>query len=366
MSEAADEVCAAVADVAPLLTALGAAQRAALDRRARPALAEATALLGVPAVLVVDSTAGFSAAEVVITRRLARAPLTTAFQPGELAAAAARRGPGPVVVRGGDGAALRAHVAGPVGAPAVAVVSACGMPAGLVSRWVSHLAAGHRVVTWETRGLFDDEDGFDARGHDLATQAADLLTVLEAFVLERVHVVGLCGGAAIALAAAHSPRVASLSLWHGDYELAGAAKTEHQRDMQSMLVLAGRERARAEALHRVFRRASTVDSLRPDIAHHLYYPYATAELLYRYGRLNGAIMTTDCGPLLAAVSQPTLVVTSPEDDTAHPDGSRHVAARLAHARLHEFPHGDHLAAFDADARRLALATDFIAETRGGS
>ncbi|WP_211222393.1 alpha/beta fold hydrolase [Actinokineospora enzanensis] len=359
VSEVAARIATAVADVAPLLGALGDSVRVVLDERAQPVLDEMTALLGVPSVHVVPA-AELGVAETVITRRLARAPLTAPLPLGAFDAVLTLL-PRPITVQAVDGAPLRCYVEGPVGAPAVALVNACGMPVGLVSRWVRQLARRYRVVTWESRGMFGSGLRLDFE-HDLGAQAADLVAVLDWFDLRDAHVLGLCGGAAIALAgAAASTRVGSLSLWHGDYHLGYATpRTERQRELVALLSMAGQNRERAVAVQRDF--VTTVDTLRPDIAHHLYYPYATPELLHRYGRLHGAVMTTDCAPLLSSVRQPTLVVTSHDDTTAHPHASQEIATRLRRAHLHRLPHGDQLTAYDAAPPLLDLATGFIAAT----
>jgi len=271
-----------------------------------------------------------------------------------------------------DGSVLRGYAAGASGAPVVVIVSACGMPVGLVGGWMTSLAPFFRVLTWESRGLFedrpvlDDRRRFDEQGCGLSAQGKDVAAVMAAFGVDRAHLMGLCGGAAIALAAAASPGVVSLSLWHGDYELAGRApKTPHQQDVAAMLTMAARGRAQAASLCRLFDRPATVAKLRPDIAHHIFYPYANPELLYRYGRLNGTIMSTDCAPYLPSVVQPTLVVTSPGDTTAHPEGSVYVAHHLLAARLVTMPDGDHLAAFDAAPSLVEQAVAFIDETVAG-
>lgn len=266
------------------------------------------------------------------------------------------------VVRSDDGTALRCYEYGDPGRPAVVLVSACGMPAGLVEGWIRHLATSYHVVTWESRDLFEDDGDFDAKRFDLGVQVDDVLAVLEGFDIDDAHLMGLCGGAAVALGAATSPRVGSLSLWHGDYELGDdAPKTSHQRDVHALLKMAARSRKSAAGLHELFRRPATLASMPKDLAPYLLYPYANAELLYRYGRLNGAIMSTDCRPLLAAARKPTLVVTSEEDSTAHPQGSVYAAAHLAQGRLEVLSHGDHLAAFCAGPERRLLATSFLQE-----
>jgi len=282
----------------------------------------------------------------------------------------ARRGrPAVTVAAAPDGSTLRCYTVGPPDGPVVVLVSACGMPVGLLRRWMIGLGDRFRVLTWESRGLFPaqetlDED-FDRRGYDVLTQAGDLHAVLDVFDVDAAHVVGLCGGAAVALAAG-SARVRSLSLWHGDYELGpDVPKTRHQQDVQSLMVMAGRQRKRATSLHALLRRPTTLDNLRPDLAHELIYPYASAELLYRYGRLNGAIMTTDCRPLLATIVLPTLVVSSMVDTTAHPEGSVFVASHIPGARLELLPRGDHLAAFDAAPELIELARAFVDQVQRG-
>jgi pimeloyl-ACP methyl ester carboxylesterase len=266
-----------------------------------------------------------------------------------------------------DGSTLRCYAVGPPDGPVVVLVSACGMPVGLLRRWMIGLGDRFRVLTWESRGMFPagealDED-FDQRGYDVPTQADDLHAVLDVFDVEAAHVVGLCGGAAVALAA-RAGRIRSLSLWHGDYELGPEVpKTNHQQDVQSLMLMAGRQRKRAAGLHAMLRRPATLENLRADIAHELIYPYASAELLYRYGRLNGTIMTTDCRPLLAGIDIPTLVVSSMADTTAHPEGSIFVASRIPGARLELLPRGDHLAAFDAAPELITLARAFVDEAQ---
>jgi len=266
-------------------------------------------------------------------------------------------------VRTPDGVALRAYVAGDPGSPAVVIASACGMPARLAEQWIRRLAADHYVLTWESRGLFggaDDVEEFDAET-GVAAQAADLVAVMDHFSVPAAHVAGLCGGAVIALAAAaaHPRRVASLSLWHGDFELGDdALKTDHQRNLQALMLMATRSRVSVAGIHAVLCQAISA-STPPDLAHLVLYPYATAELLFRYCQLNGAIMGTDVRDRLSAVSQPCLVVTSEDDATAHPEGSRRVARALSGSRLLVAPHGDHISVFRRPEQLLEAAIRFV-------
>lgn len=331
-----------------------------------------TAALGLPGLDLVAGPDRLTAVELAVSRRLALRPPGAATvaeeadedearQAAQLALAAF---PGPaVVVLARDGTPLRCWAAGPRDAPAVALVSACGMPVGLAVKWLAALSVEHRVVTWESRNLFAADDGTglgEAGEHTLDAQSTDVLDVLDGFGITHAHALGLCGGAVVALAAAaRSDRITSLSLWHGDYELGDdAPKTAHQRDIEALLAMVSRGRTQAAAMHRMMSRPSTLDTLRPDIAHHLIHPYATPDLLHRYGLLNGALMSADCRRLLDA-PQPALVVTSHRDTTAHPAGSAYVARHLPRAELRTLPDGDHLTAFDAADELVVLARDFL-------
>ncbi len=367
-------------DSAPRVAPLGPGVKRRVDLAAVQTLIDRLASdLGVRAPRVVADSSDFVAAELVISNRLGLIGLldeSVSFGgvSDTVVAAAlrqARRGrPAMTVAAAPDGSTLRCYAVGPSGGPVVVLLSACGMPVGLLRSWITGLGDRFRVLTWESRGMFParealDED-FDRRGYDVQSQADDLHTVLDVFGVETAHVVGLCGGAAVALAVGESARVRSLSLWHGDYELGpDVPKTSHQQDVQSLMLMAGRHRKRAAGLYTMLRRPATLESLRADLAHELIYPYSSAELLYRYGRLNGAIMTTDCRPLLARIDLPTLVVSSMADSTAHPEGSVFVASRIPGARLELLPRGDHLAAFDAAPELIDLARTFVNQAQPG-
>jgi pimeloyl-ACP methyl ester carboxylesterase len=100
-----------------------------------------------------------------------------------------------------------------------------------------------------------------------------------------------------------------------------------------------------------------------ELAHLVLYPYTSPELFYRYCRLNGTLARTDVEQYLARVKQPTLVVTSEDDETAHPQGSRQVADGLRNGRLRVEPHGDHSSLFRAGNPLMQVAVDFIAQAK---
>ncbi|MBO3744795.1 hypothetical protein J5X84_01855 [Streptosporangiaceae bacterium NEAU-GS5] len=254
---------------------------------------------------------------------------------------------------------LVAYAAGDPGAPAVVIVGACGMPAQLIEQWVRYLARDHHVLTWETRGLFGDPAPPERA--DVAAQAEDLFAVMDHFGVGQAHLMCLCGGAVVGLAAAHQDigRVESLSLWHGDFAaVPSATRTHHQQNLVALMEMGAQDPVKAAAIHPVLCQ-SMLSAAPPDLAHLVVYPYATADLLHHYCRLNGAIMTTDVTPWLPGIQRPTLVVTSTDDETAHPEGSRAVARALPDAVLHVRPHGDHISLFQAETELMNLVGDFI-------
>jgi pimeloyl-ACP methyl ester carboxylesterase len=260
----------------------------------------------------------------------------------------------------GGGPPLPAYAAGDPAAPAVVIVAACGMPARLCERWIRFLSRTHHVITWETRGLFGPvADGCPEAG--VTAQAGDLFAVMDHFGVRSAHLMCLCGGAVIGLAAAHrdTTRVDSLSLWHGDFAaVSGAERTHHQQNLVALMEMGATGPDRAAAIHPVLCQ-TMLSSVPPDLAHLVVYPYATADLLYRYCRLNGEIMKTDVTPWLAGIDRPALVVTSRDDETAHPEGSKTVAGALPDAMLHVRAHGDHISLFKGEPELMNMARDFI-------
>jgi len=281
--------------------------------------------------------------------------LARARSEGEAAPGAAERRR---IVRSGDGVLLSAlRVGQPAGTPFL-VFGAPGTPAGLISGWLRGLGRHRPVLTWETRGLFGPH-GEVVSSLGIAAQLLDACAVLDDGGWSEVHVLGLCGGAALALAfaSAHPARVRSLSLWFGDYELGDLAlKTDHQRNLQALMQMVVAGRTSAGSLHTALIRTMT-RLTEPDLAPLALYPYANPRLLGQYCHMNYPIMSTNCAQYLERIRAPGLVVFSPDDVTTHPDGSRAVARRLG-AKLEEIATSGHLHAFRGHAADVHRALSF--------
>lgn len=261
-----------------------------------------------------------------------------------------------------DGVTLRTMAIGAPDRPAIALVVPCGMPTGLCASWQAALAREHRVVTWETRGMFEPFPADSGWGVSLRDQTRDLWAVVDAYGIERAHVMGLCGGGAVAIdaAAAEPERVLSLGVWYGDLNLGPTSpRTRHQEELQDLLMMAASDLATADTLRSMLAQTCTLD-VAPDLLHFVLYPYASARLLHAYGRLNGALMETDLRPSLARVRAPTLMVTSERDRTADPRATRQAAAMVPRAELVFETAEDHLSLFGAPPHSVALARQFLA------
>ncbi|MEO3808404.1 alpha/beta hydrolase [Sphaerisporangium sp. B11E5] len=264
-----------------------------------------------------------------------------------------------------DGSVITVVDAGPPDAPCVLVSPPCALSYRLSLPWLTALGSAYRCLVIQTRGTSEriaEPEVFDQRGHDVVHQVDDLLAVAEEVATGPVHLMGICGGAAVALAAAawRPDRVSSLSLWHADLELGEEAqKTDHQINLRAMLDLAGESRDTAAWLRGKLT-SGPMTGVPERIGPLVVRPYATAELFYRYARLTAATMHWDSRQTAVKVDRPCLVVTSDDDDTAHPAGSRRLAEIIPGARLVSADHGNHLDAFRATPGQVACLTSFLA------
>ncbi|WP_116896389.1 alpha/beta fold hydrolase [Pseudomonas syringae] len=261
-----------------------------------------------------------------------------------------------------DGVLLNTYASANRHLPPIVLALPCGLPFDLCREWFQALGKHYSVVTWETRGLFGACIDFDRLQVDAGAQVADLFAVMDHFQHDSAHVMGICGGATIALCAAatHSERVRSLSLWHGDYNLADdTLRTAHQRNFEWLMEAAAADRNEASELQALFVDQATLVTTPEPIAHVALFPYLNPELFYRYSRLNDALNKTDLNSLLGRICVPVLVVAGDSDQTTHIGGSRHVARSIEGARLHIEENGSHLAFFEHAPRSCATAVRFM-------
>ena len=253
---------------------------------------------------------------------------------------------------------------GSIGKKLIVIVIPCGMPASIAQKWIDELSDHYFVATWESRFLFGKtRDRLNSEDlYTVDAQVRDLIAVIDFYGYDSAHIMGLCGGAVIALKAAslYPKRISSLSLWHGDYDFNGqCAKTKHQDDVANLMQIVGTSPKQSKSLQILFSRPRALDAIPLPLAHQVMYPYANEYLLNIYGKLNGAIMSFDISNTLKKVNHRSLIVTSKNDTTAHPEGSYMVAKTLSNAKLHIEKNSKHLDLFNAGSTYVKLAKQFI-------
>ncbi|MFC6083640.1 alpha/beta fold hydrolase [Sphaerisporangium aureirubrum] len=269
------------------------------------------------------------------------------------------------VVHRPDGSVIGVVDSGPPDAPCVLISPPCALSHRLSLPWLTALGSAYRCLVVQTRGTserIEEPEDFDRRGYDVGHQVDDLLAVAEEIATGPVHLMGICGGAAVALAtAARRPDlVGSLSLWHADLELGDEArKSDHQVNLRALLDLGGESRDTAAWLRGKLT-SGPMTGVPERIGPLVVRPYATDELFYRYAKLTGATMHWDSRQTAVKAGQPCLIVTSEDDDTAHPAGSRRLAEMMPDARLVSAEHGNHLDAFRATPEQVACLASFLA------
>ncbi|WP_300665257.1 alpha/beta hydrolase [Fluviicola sp.] len=262
-----------------------------------------------------------------------------------------------------DNIPLRVYHMGDVSNEPLLVVPPCGMPKELYINWLRKLSEHYFVVNWEARGLFVDPNKLEDVPFSLEDQTKDLFSVIDHWEFDSVHLLGLCGGVVVALNACQiaEERFASLSSWHGDLDFGPASeKTLHQKNTLSLMNMGAKSRSDAAMIHKqLMSKPSVLNALSEEIAHLVLYPYASPELFYNYSRLNGELMSIDATALAQGLQLPVLIVTSKEDNTAHPDGSNYLGKLLPHAIYIEEEQGPHIAVFTAPQKLVDHQLHFL-------
>ena len=372
----AESLFRAVGQLAILLRKLEGRQRLVLDTPVAPATVELLVRClrkaGAADVAVVDSPVGrLTSFEVLLSKRMSAA-LSAGLEvaPDALCAMEAFDFEPPLprgrrqLLDARDGIRLSTYAAIAPGKPPVVLVLPCGMPFQLCQAWFDTLSTDYSVLTWETRGLFGEVADFERAGAGVDSQLADLFGLLDHYRISGAHLMGLCGGAVLAMRAAETQprRFGSMSLWYGDYHLAdGSLRTAHQKNFDWLMSEAGQARSEARELHQMFLDPAILSTVPEEIAHWALYPYANPELLYRYAKLNAFLNEEDVTASLPGLGIATLVVAGDCDTTTHSGASEFVATHLPQARFALERNGNHQKFFGAPEASRALALRFIAE-----
>lgn len=259
--------------------------------------------------------------------------------------------------------------------PTTVIVNAYGMPLDVMHPLIHDLiAAERRVISWDCRGLPDT--GFDVTSGDLSIegQLADWSLVRAHLTRGPVDLVGWSTGAVVAsrIAAAEPEAIRNLVLMHGSFMHKGAELTAFQKNLKSVMPKVALSRSVAGLLHKsvfsenkgsllklvtrdIVRKSEEAMSVtRPAQKHLVQMLTHDAESVFRYARLIRAFIAENPLAWLASIACPTLVLTGPNDQTAHPQGSYDAAKIIPGARMLIAENGDHFSFYRDAGIRAAI------------
>jgi pimeloyl-ACP methyl ester carboxylesterase len=277
------------------------------------------------------------------------AAVAASDRPVELPAEPPLLGPGPRerrqrVPAAGGLPAFDAFSLGSRGGEAVVVVPPCGVPATLLRPWLAEFGTDRLALTYENPYLFGEWESLPSPDGDFTQETAYIGALLREYGVSRVHLIGICGGAPLALAAAADlgPAVASMVLCHPDLNFGpGVTRSPFQAQFQGYLLEAGSDRRRARDVLDLFLDPHMLTGVPPRLAPYVLYPYSDLELFQRYSRINHGLMSYDATDAAAKADQRLLVITSGADRMTHPAAARHLHAMVPGSVLAERETGNH-------------------------
>lgn len=245
---------------------------------------------------------------------------------------------------------------------AIVIIPPCGVPAALFQPWLAALSAKHLVITYENPYLFGDWASLPVPSGELATEAAYVGAVLQAYGISRAHLIGICGGAPIAVAAAADlgDRVASLIIGHGDLNFgAEVPRTAFQKQFQGLLAEARASLERAREVLDLFLDPNMLFGIAVRLAPFVLYPYGDLALFHRYARINHGLMVYDVNDAARRLDQRLLILTSRTDRMTHPATSHHLHRTVRGSTLVERDSGTHHEILIANEDLFAAIRRFV-------
>ncbi|MFI8517796.1 alpha/beta fold hydrolase [Streptomyces sp. NPDC085481] len=259
--------------------------------------------------------------------------------------------------------AFDAFAAGPAGEEAIVLILPSGVPATLFRPWLEELSDDRLVITYENPYLFGQWRTLDTPEGDFAEETALVGALLGAYGITRAHLIGICGGApvGVAAAAAFGDRVETLTVLHPDLNFgAGVMRTPFQKQFQSVLAGAAASADRARDTLGLFLDPNMLFGVEPRLAPYILYPYGDVELFHRYAKQNYALMAYDANEAARAITQRVLIATSSTDRMTHPETARHFGDLVrGEVRVEERESGTHHDILIPDPEVYTMLREFI-------
>jgi pimeloyl-ACP methyl ester carboxylesterase len=193
--------------------------------------------------------------------------------------------------------------------------------------------------------------------------------VLHDHGIQRAHLIGICGGAPIALAAAAElgPRVASVVVCHADLNFgAQVPRTPFQQQFQGFLCDAATSLERAKAVLDMFLDPNMLFGMPAPLAPFIVYPYCDLELFYRYAKINHGLMAYNASEVARRLDQRVLIVTSRTDRMTHPASSYYLHRIVNDSELSERETGSHHDVLLPDQELFTTILEFVGADVGAT
>ncbi|MET9434115.1 alpha/beta hydrolase [Streptomyces sp. NPDC006551] len=253
--------------------------------------------------------------------------------------------------------------AGPAGGEAIVLILPSGVPATLFRPWLEELSADRLVITYENPYLFGEWRSLDTPEGDFAEEIDLVGALLAEYGPTRAHLIGICGGAPVALAAAaeFGDRVETLTVLHPDLNFGeGVMRTPFQKQFQSVLAGAASGPRRARDTLTLFLDPNMLYGVEPRLAPFILYPYGDEELFHRYAKQNYALMAYDANEAARRLRQRVLIATSRTDRMTHPETAHHFGGLVSgEVTVAERESGTHHDILIPDQEIYAMLRKFI-------
>ncbi len=260
-----------------------------------------------------------------------------------------------------DGTVLDVFSYGDVENSPIIIALPTGLPMLIMKPWIELLANKYFVITWETRGMSKSST---TKQLDIPSQLEDLKNVIKFFNLEKVHLFGVCHGANLVLHACNEidSKVISASLWHGDFNWNDDNKLTYiQQNMKRLLEMAGSQ-INISDLRNLMTNPKSIGKLSTDYPiknlPHIMYPYLTDEIFSSFIKLSKDVMNRNLKEIVDKLNKKILIVTSSNDNTAHPEGSVLLHSFLKESEFYNREFGSHISFFEAPEELYSLFSNF--------
>jgi pimeloyl-ACP methyl ester carboxylesterase len=259
--------------------------------------------------------------------------------------------------------------------PALLLANGLGGPVAAFRPYVRALGAGHRLLSWDYRGLYGSTLGPGPRPRlDVAAHVSDVVALLDRTGLERVTFVGWSMGVQIALELfkRHPERIAALVLLNGaaGRPLRGMTlpfaepllapvvrQARHWPGLgQRVLETASRFGGTASWLKRLGAVASDFDE---GLFREMLDGFKAIDL-ERYFALLEELCRHDASDVVPRVTAPTLIVTGARDLLTPAESARDMHRSIRGSEFMELPRGTHYSAAEFPAPIAARIAEFVA------